>query len=177
MTLHAIEITLTRSVGSLELAAAQHRSRLALAASADGTRLAVLVTAKDERGAVRKIRKRLQNTLPVDVLCTLFPAPDGTCLMSIPLTHDTQERLRRHAAAAGKSPEQYLRDAVLQALARERSTRQEQLECSLGRLLRDFTPRRSRRPRHAGSPHTPLRGEPALPEPISDRPRQCADTV
>ncbi|MFI5887990.1 hypothetical protein [Streptomyces sp. NPDC051554] len=140
MTLHAIEITLTRSVGSLELAAAQHRSRLSLAASADRSRLAVLVTAKDERRAVRKIWKRLQDALPIDVLCTLFPAPDGTYLMSIPLTHDAQERIRSHALAAGKSPEQHLHDAVLEALVRDRSTHREQLECSLNQLLHDFTP-------------------------------------
>ncbi|MER6081258.1 hypothetical protein [Streptomyces sp. NPDC001833] len=140
MPLHAIEINLTGSVGYLELAAAQHSSRLPLAASADGTRLAVLVTAKDERQAVRKIWKRLQEALPIDVLCTLFPAPDGAYLMSIPLTHDAQERIRRHAMTAGKSPEQHLHDAILQALAHDRSTRQAQLECSLNQLLRDFTP-------------------------------------
>lgn len=140
MTLHAIEITLTRSVGSLELAAAQHSSRLPLAASADGTRLAVLVTATDEHRAVRKIWKRLQDALPIDVLCTLFPAPDGTYLMSIPLTRHAQERILNDAMAAGKSPEQHLHDAVLQALARDRSTRQAQLDCSLAQLLRDFTP-------------------------------------
>lgn len=55
MTLHAIEITLTRAVGTVELKAAQQGSRLSLAASEDRTRLVVLVSAKNEGKAMRKI--------------------------------------------------------------------------------------------------------------------------
>ncbi len=68
MALHAIEIIVTRAVGFLELVAAQHSSGFALGASPGKTRLAVLVTAKDERRAVRKVWKRLQEALPIDVL-------------------------------------------------------------------------------------------------------------
>ncbi|MFC5214171.1 hypothetical protein [Streptomyces coerulescens] len=88
MTLHAIEIILTRSVNTLELRAAQQESRLPLAAADDRRRLVVLVSAKNEGRAMRKIWKRLEDALPIDVLCSLFPGPDGKHLMSIPLSDD-----------------------------------------------------------------------------------------
>jgi hypothetical protein len=138
--LHAIEIVLAREVGSLELRAAQEQSRLALAASDDGRRLVVLVSADDERRAVRKIWKRLGDALPVDVLCAVFPGHDGKYLMSIPMDLETAEQLRNLAADAGQAPEEYLRAAIAQALARDRSTRRARLACALSELFREFTP-------------------------------------
>ncbi|MFJ9008529.1 hypothetical protein [Streptomyces canus] len=140
MTVHAIEITLTRAVGAVELSAAQAASGLRLAPADDARRLAVLVSAKTVHRAVRKIWKRLGDALPIDVLCTIFPGTDGRYLMSIPLSDEAWEHIRSRAAAAGQSTEDLLHDAVLQALARERSTRRAQLECRLNQLLSDFTP-------------------------------------
>lgn len=77
-------IVLTRAIGAVELKAAQQESSLPMASSSDGRRLAVLVSAKSEGKAMRRIWKRLDDALPVDVLCSLFPAPDGSYLMSIP---------------------------------------------------------------------------------------------
>jgi hypothetical protein len=140
VTLHAIEITLTRSVDTLELRAAQQESCLPLAAADDRRRLVVLVSAKNEGRAMRKIWKRLEDALPIDVLCSLFPGPDGKYLMSIPISDETHERIRAGASAEGKTPEEYLREAIAQALARERSTRRARLECSLNGLLRTYSP-------------------------------------
>ncbi|MFJ5305200.1 hypothetical protein [Streptomyces sp. NPDC088350] len=140
MTLHAIEITLTRAVGTVELKAAQQGSRLLLAASEDRTRLVVLVSAKNEPRAMRKIWQRLEDALPIDVLCSVFPGPDGQYLMSIPMTEQTWERIRAQAAATGQTPEEHLREAIAQALARDRSARRARLDCSLNTLLRTFTP-------------------------------------
>ncbi|MGW4539152.1 hypothetical protein ACWEOP_14960 [Streptomyces chartreusis] len=70
MPVHAIEITLTRTVDAAELEAAQKESALLLAAAGDRRRLVVLVAAKDERRAVRKVWKRLGGVLPIDVLCS-----------------------------------------------------------------------------------------------------------
>ncbi|MER5911892.1 hypothetical protein ABT124_15635 [Streptomyces sp. NPDC001982] len=140
MTLHAIEITLTRSVEAVELRAAQQESALPMAAADDGKRLVVLVSAKNERRAMRKIWKRLEDTLPIDVLCSLFPGPDGKYLMSIPMSDEIQERIQRRAAAERRTPEEYLQQAIAQALARDRSTRRAQLECSLNELLRTYSP-------------------------------------
>jgi len=141
MTLHAIEITLTRTVEAVELKAAQQASSLPMAAADDRRRLVVLVSARDERRAMRKIWKRLEDSLPIDVLCSLFPGTDGKYLMSIPMSAELQERIRKCAAAERKTPEEYLQDAIAEALARERSTRRAQLECSLNVLLRTYSPK------------------------------------
>lgn len=77
MTVHAIEITLTRTIEAAELKAAQQESALPMAAVGDRKRLVVLVTAKNERRAVKRIWKRLEDALHIDVLCSLFPGPDG----------------------------------------------------------------------------------------------------
>ena len=141
MTLHAIEITLTRTVEAVEVKAAQQASSLPMASADDGRRLVVLVSARDERRAMRKIWKRLEESLPIDVLCSLFPGPDGKYLMSIPMSAELQERVRTHAAATQKTPEEYLQHAIAEALARDRSTRRAQLECSLNELLRTYSPK------------------------------------
>lgn len=140
MSMHAIEIVLTRAVGAVELRAAQQRSSLAMAASDDGTRLVVLVSAKSVPRAVRKIWKRLGDALPVDVLCGLFPGSDGSYLMSIPMEPETADHLQHLAAEAGQTAEKYLRGAIAGALARDRSTRRARLSCALSRLFDDFTP-------------------------------------
>ncbi|WP_234381954.1 hypothetical protein [Streptomyces dysideae] len=138
--MHAVEITLTRAVGAIELRAAREEGRLPLAASGDRTRLAVLVSAKNEHRAIRKIWRRLQHALPIDVLCSVFPGPDGKYLMSIPMADDVWERFRAQAAAAGNTPEHFLNEAVAQALARDRSDRRARLDRSLDVLLRAYTP-------------------------------------
>ncbi|WP_405881032.1 hypothetical protein OG762_22025 [Streptomyces sp. NBC_01136] len=140
MTVHAIEITLTRTIEAAELKAAQQESALLMAAAGDRKRLVVLVTAKNERRAVRKIWRRLEDVLPIDVLCTLFPGPDGKYLMSIPMSEEVQERVQSLAAAEQQTPEEYLEQAIAQALARDRSTRRAQLDCSLNELLRTYSP-------------------------------------
>ncbi|CAM5516230.1 hypothetical protein [Streptomyces chartreusis] len=138
MPVHAIEITLTRTVDVAELEAAQKESALLLAAAGDRRRLVVLVAAKDERRAVRKVWKRLGGVLPIDVLCSLFPGLDGKYLMSIPMSEEVQARIQCFAAAEQKTPEEYLQQAIAQALARDRSLRRARLEHSLDELLRTY---------------------------------------
>jgi len=139
VTVHAIEITLTRTIDAAELRAARQESDLLLAAADDRKRLVVLVTAKDERRAVRKIWRRLEDALPIDVLCTLFPGPDGKYLMSIPMSEAVQEQVQRLAAAEQRTPEKYLEQAIAQTLARDRTTRRAQLQCRLSELLRTYS--------------------------------------
>lgn len=50
------------------LKAAQQESSLLMAAAADRRRLVVLVSAKNERRAIRKIWKRLDDALSINVL-------------------------------------------------------------------------------------------------------------
>ncbi|MFF7473399.1 hypothetical protein [Streptomyces sp. NPDC008092] len=139
MTVHAIEIILTRTIEAAELRAAQKESALLMAASGDRKRLVVLVTAKNERRAVRKIWRRLEEALPIDVLCSLFPDSDGKYLMSIPMSEEVQDRIQRLAAVERKTPEEFLHRAIAQALVRDRSTRRAQLECRLNELLRTYS--------------------------------------
>jgi hypothetical protein len=82
----------------------------------------------------------LEDALPIDVLCSLFPGPDGKYRMSIPMSEQVQERIQRLASAEQKTPEEYVEQAIAQALARDRSTRRAQLECSLNDLLRTYSP-------------------------------------
>lgn len=84
MPVYAIDITLTRPVETVELKSAQQESSLLLAADDDRKRLVVLVSAKNEHRAMRKLWKRLESALPIAVLCSLFPGPDGKYLMSTP---------------------------------------------------------------------------------------------
>jgi len=140
MNVHAIEITLTRSIEAAELKAAQQQSALLMAAAADRKRLVVLVSAKNERRAVRRIWERLEGALPIDVLCSLFPGPDGKYLMSIPLSAEVHERIQRFAVAERRTPEEYVQRAIVQALARDRSARRAELDCSLNELLRTYSP-------------------------------------
>ncbi|MFD3572553.1 hypothetical protein [Streptomyces sp. NPDC058644] len=114
-----------------------------MAAADDRKRLVVLVSAKNERRAIRKIWDRLEDTLPIDVLCSFFPGADGKYLMSIPLNEGAHERIRRCAAAERKAPEEYLQQAIVQALARDRSMRRARLECSLSGLIRMYDPEKT----------------------------------
>lgn len=135
MPLHAIEIILTRTVHGVELEAARHSSGMPLASSHDGKRIAVLVSARNEDQALRKVWRRLEESLPIDVLCTLFPGPDGMLKMSIPFTTEAKRRIRSWAQLARVSPEDFLSNAVKEALARDRSNRAAGQECTLGFLL------------------------------------------
>ncbi|MDL2077652.1 hypothetical protein QNN03_14525 [Streptomyces sp. GXMU-J15] len=55
------------------------------------------------------------------------------------MSEEAQERLRSRAAAERKTSEEYLQQAVTEALARDRYKRRAQLECSLNKLLRTYS--------------------------------------
>jgi hypothetical protein len=135
MPIHVIEIILTRTVHGVELKAARRLSGMPMASSHDGKRIAVLVSARDEEHAIRKVWSRLRGSLPIDVLCTLFPGPDGRLRMSIPFAPDVKRRIRAWAKASGKSSEDFLSEAIKEALARNRSTEAASQDCVLNFLL------------------------------------------
>ncbi|MEU2283044.1 hypothetical protein ABZ614_14115 [Streptomyces sp. NPDC013178] len=135
MPLHAIEVILTRTVRGVELRAARQLSGMAMASSPDGKSIAVLVSARDQELAVKKVWRRLQDSLPIDVLCTLFPGPDGMLRMSIPFAPGVKRRIRSWAKASGKSTEEFLSQAIKDALARDRSTEAVRQGCALNFML------------------------------------------
>jgi hypothetical protein len=106
-----------------------------MASSHNGKSIAVLVAARNEKLAIRKVWRRLQDSLPIDVLCTLFPGPDGSLQMSIPFAPGVERRIRAWAKASGKSTEEFLSQAIKEALARDRSTETARQECTLSFLL------------------------------------------
>ncbi|WP_371579575.1 hypothetical protein [Streptomyces sp. NBC_01314] len=135
MPLHAIEIILTRTVSGVELKTARQVSGMPMASSHDGKSIAVLVSAQDEEHAIKKVWRRLEDSLPIDVLCTLFPGPDGMLRMSIPFAPAVRKRMRSCARAAGKSTEEFLSGAIRDALARDRATEAGRQDCALNFLL------------------------------------------
>ena len=139
MPLHAIEIILTRTVSGVELQSAKRAGGMPMASSSDGKRIVVLVSAKSVNQAIKKVWRRLEEALPIDVLCTLLPGPDGMLRMSIPFTPEDRRRIRMLARAAGKSAEDFLSDAVSEALARDRSSNSARRECVLNLLFHHCT--------------------------------------
>ncbi|MDW4911359.1 hypothetical protein RB628_40260 [Streptomyces sp. ADMS] len=139
MSLHAIEIILTRTVSGVELQSAKRAGGMPMASSSDGKRIVVLVSAKSVNQAIKKVWRRLEEALPIDVLCTLFPGPDGMLRMSIPFTPEDRRRIRTLARATGKSAEDFLSDAVSEALARDRSDESARRDCVLNLLFHRCT--------------------------------------
>ncbi|MFJ2609963.1 hypothetical protein ACIO13_34105 [Streptomyces sp. NPDC087425] len=140
MPLYAIEILLTRPARRMELRAAVRSSRMKLAPSEELDRIAVLVTAEDEGDAMSKVWGRIENALPVDALVSIFPDADGKYTLSFPLPTTALHRITQQAAAAGCTPEQLIHDALVEALARDRTSPKAQLDSQLNKLLRDFPP-------------------------------------
>jgi hypothetical protein len=141
VTVHAIEITLTRTIDAAELKAAQKESDLLTAAAGDQKRFVVLVTAKNERRAVRKIWRRLEDALPIDVLCTLFPGSDGKYLMSIPMSEDGPGADPETRCCRAENSGGVLATGNCAGTGPCRSTRRAQLECSLSGLFRTYSPK------------------------------------
>ncbi|MET9080898.1 hypothetical protein ABZX77_03210 [Streptomyces sp. NPDC004237] len=64
MSLHAIEIILTRTVRGVELKAARRISGMPMASSHNGKSIAVLVSARDEEHAI-KTRRNVADEHPI----------------------------------------------------------------------------------------------------------------
>ncbi|MFF5979429.1 hypothetical protein ACFY78_11340 [Streptomyces olindensis] len=110
-----------------------------MALSHDGKSIAVLVSARNEEMTIRKVWKRLQDSLPIDVLCPLFPGPDGMVRRSIPFTPGVKRRIRAWARLAGSSADKFLSRAIKDALARDHSKGITSQECDLNLLLHTCT--------------------------------------
>ncbi|MGW1950994.1 hypothetical protein ACWCRC_42965, partial [Streptomyces sp. NPDC001940] len=103
---HAVEITLTRPATHAELA---HAARtLPLAANHNATRLMTVVHAKTPGRALHRVRRRLDETLPVDAITTHYPDSSGHVLLNITLSPAADAAIRRAAAGAGLKPRTFL---------------------------------------------------------------------
>lgn len=137
---HAIAITLTRPATLAEIKTAAQVSRFPLAGDAARTRLVALVPAKAPRRALRKLRGAVDGLLPIDTLSTLFPNATGEHLLNVELNPETHRALRRAAALHGERPEDYLKNRVLEATARDRAAVRSRLDTALDRFLASSTP-------------------------------------
>lgn len=137
---HAIDIALTRPATVAEIKTAARTSRYPLAVDTARTRLLVLVPAKAPRRALRKLRGTLDGLLPIDTLSTLYPDAQGQHLLNVELNPQTHKTLQRAAARCGQRPEDYLKDAVLDAVTRDRAAARARLDTALDRFLASSTP-------------------------------------
>ncbi|MFD6334045.1 hypothetical protein ACFWGI_31300 [Streptomyces niveus] len=138
MPVYEIEIFLVRLTGLVQLRTAAERTGPIPRVIPDLDRFAVLATADDRGRAIRRTWRRLSQALPVVALWNAFPDSEGNYTLSFPLTADAAHRISFHAVRGGCTPETVLRDAIAEALARDRSSRRAQLDSRINALLRDF---------------------------------------
>lgn len=135
---YAVEISLTRPATARELDRA--RRRMPFAANADRTRLMTVHSGTSPGRALHRLRRRLDDVLPIDVLTTYYPDRDGRVLLNVGLPQDLHALIRREAAASGRRPRDVLGERITTGLARERRERRHRLESQLQGLLAQHTP-------------------------------------
>ncbi|MGY3206296.1 hypothetical protein [Streptomyces sp. TE5632] len=135
---HALEITLTRPLSPAELDAACRRTPLA--ANYDTTRLMALVPAKTPDRAAHRLRRRLENRLPIDVITTHYPDANGKILLNLALPPAAHAALTAAARCAGQSRERFVELAVHRALAEHADQEAGHLDRAVRRLLAHTTP-------------------------------------
>ncbi|MCX4233793.1 hypothetical protein [Streptomyces ortus] len=139
MSLHAIEITLVRPTVKKELKAARRESRLPLVVSADQVRLLTMICAPNRQAALRGVWAALENLLPIDALWTAY-ADNGMHLLSVQVSEEVCSRAQDAAAVAGQDPDEYMKRALLDAIARDQADTDARLNAALDHLVAEFTP-------------------------------------
>ncbi|MEU4494202.1 hypothetical protein AB0F96_12320 [Streptomyces sp. NPDC023998] len=135
---HALEITLTRPATQAELARAVRV--MPLAANHDAKRLMTVVKAKNPDRALSRAHHRLKELLPLDVLATHYPAPDGHVVLTIAFSPTADVFIRRAAEQMGQTPRVFLQQTIHRALARHARQEAERLDHALKALLDRTTP-------------------------------------
>lgn len=135
---HALEIILTRPLSP----AALHRAarRLPLAANHDVTRLMALVPARTPHRAARRLRHRLAEQLPIDVITTHYPDTDNKVLLNVTFPPAVHAALTAEARREGQSPERMVELAVHRALAEHADQETDRLDQAVRKLLAHTTP-------------------------------------
>ncbi|WP_332880952.1 hypothetical protein [Streptomyces sp. NBC_00564] len=130
---HALEITLTRPLTPVELHDAART--WPLAANHDATRLIALMSAKTPGRAARRLRRRLTDQLPIDVITTHYPDASGQVLLNIAFPPATRTALKTAADRAGQSPERFVQLTLRRALAQHASQEADRLDQAVRHLL------------------------------------------
>uniref|UniRef100_A0AAU1UML3 Uncharacterized protein n=1 Tax=Streptomyces sp. NBC_00119 TaxID=2975659 RepID=A0AAU1UML3_9ACTN len=130
---HAVEITLARPATPGELA---HATRtMPLAVNHDATRFMAVVHAKTPGRALHRLRRRLGETLPVDVITTHYPDSRGHVLLNIIFSPAADAAVRRAADRAGQTPSVFVQRALHRALAQHAEEEADLLDGAGQRLL------------------------------------------
>jgi hypothetical protein len=135
---HAVEITLTRPATHAELARATRT--LPLAANHAATRLMAVVHAKTPGRALHRLRRRLGEALPVDVITTHYPAPEGQVILNITLSPSADAAVREAAERADQTPRVFVQLTLARALAQHAEREAELLDDAVQRLLATINP-------------------------------------
>ncbi|MEW2084966.1 hypothetical protein [Streptomyces sp. NPDC005283] len=135
---HALEITLTRPATQAELARAVRI--MPLAANHNATRLMTVMKAKNPDRALSRAHHRLKELLPLDVLATHYPAPDGHVLLTPAFSPTADAFIRRAAEQMGQPPRIFLEQTIHHALARHARQEAQRLDRALQFLLAHTTP-------------------------------------
>ncbi|MEU6182937.1 MULTISPECIES: hypothetical protein [Streptomyces] len=135
---HALEITLTRPLTAAELRRAAQA--WPLAANYDATHLMALAGGKNPERAAHRLRRRLTNRLPIDVITTHYPDADGHVLLNIAFPPATYTALKRDARRAGVIPQRFLHEALHRALAEHADRETDRLDRAVRQLLTGTTP-------------------------------------
>ena len=135
---HALEITLTRPATQAELARAVRV--MPLAANHDRTRLMAVAKAKNQGRALSRAHHRHKELLPLDVLTTHYPDPDGHVLLTPAFSPTADAFIRRAAEQMGQTPRVFLQQTIHHALDRHARQEAERLDHALKALLAYTTP-------------------------------------
>lgn len=135
---HALEIVLTRPLNPAELDAACRK--MPLAANHDTTRLIALVPAKTPDRAAHRLRRRLKDRLPIDVITTHYPDASGQVLLNVTLPPAAHASLHTAALQTGQEPERLLERAVHRDLAEHTDQELKRLEREVRQLLAHAVP-------------------------------------
>ncbi|MDQ0956377.1 hypothetical protein QFZ66_000255 [Streptomyces sp. B4I13] len=135
---HALEITLTRPLTPTAL---QRAARLLpLAANHEATRLIALMPAKTPHRALRRLRHRLGDRLPIDVITTHYPDADHRVLLNVAFPPAVHAALKAQARRAAQSPERFLELALHRALAEHADRETDRLDRAVRQLLAHTSP-------------------------------------
>ena len=135
---HALEITLPRPLTPTAL---QRAARLLpLAANHEATRLIALMPAKTPHRALRRLRHRLGDRLPIDVITTHYPDADHRVLLNVAFPPAVHAALKAQARRAAQSPERFLELALHRALAEHADRETDRLDRAVRQLLAHTSP-------------------------------------
>ncbi|MET9896174.1 hypothetical protein ABZZ47_39500 [Streptomyces sp. NPDC006465] len=130
---HALDITLTRALTPAQLH--QAAKTMPIAANHDATRLMAVVRAKTPDKACNRLRHQMGGRLPIDVITTHYPDPQGQILLNVAFPPTAHTHLDAAAEHAGQPLHLFVQGVVHRALVRHADEESDRLDRALQHLL------------------------------------------